>query len=423
MNSRIFTASVVIVLVCLSSQSWAFLEGTPDTIARTLQDTIAAAGQAGTAAHSRLVDDLDQYRRLDLTNHTRAEIVDTLRTQARAGRFPAYVFERGNYNYQTGNNHLYLTGRNVSMYSLPIVQHTGITGRYNTSGTDYLVYLGEWRDRNGTTWVYAQDRNTGVRGWFEERNVVLVPNNTFRRFIADIQRGLQEYNLAAMRQGQKDSELINAGDSDSFVRATNKRIADNSRASQAGSFEARRTLERMLRDFQGVLSNSAMAKKTWEENDTYVQRLVRERKVSESLLGNGYKYDENGIIIYTPTSANIRQRPDPEAGVVAHTKAGNALRYLGERRGTDGAKWYLVQDSEGNTGWVSERMVKPVTVDNVRNFVRQIQNGLNGAGNVSSDEPAETTGQDKLMMNTAAGLSFLIALFALKKVFDFMREK
>ncbi len=58
------------------------------------------------------------------------------------------------------------------------------------------------------------------------------------------------------------------------------------------------------------------------------------------------------------------------------TKAGQALRYLGERLTTSGVKFYLADDMRGTVGWISERVVEIVPIDAAKVFRRQINEGM-----------------------------------------------
>ncbi|MBQ4431800.1 MAG: hypothetical protein II877_09870, partial [Synergistaceae bacterium] len=58
------------------------------------------------------------------------------------------------------------------------------------------------------------------------------------------------------------------------------------------------------------------------------------------------------------------------------TKAGQALRYLGERLTTSGVKFYHADDMRGTVGWISERVVEIFPIDAAKVFRKQIDEGL-----------------------------------------------
>lgn len=216
----------VLLSMCSVNRACAFLDGTPEQIEQILHNAITSAGQGSTLAHSFLMDELDLYGTLDLNDRTKTEVMNYLQRLEKSGLFPSYVLERGNYNYTGGSNYLYITGINVPMYSLPIKQNSSIISRLNTDGTDYLVYLGEWQDRSGNSWVFAQDRNNDSRGWIDGKSVRLVNNNTFRKIITEIQRGLQEYNFAVLtgirKEGREESKPVEISSEDIETIETTK---------------------------------------------------------------------------------------------------------------------------------------------------------------------------------------------------------
>lgn len=163
-----------------------------------------------------------------------------IRRLERAGNFPSYVLERGSYTYEPGMNYLYLTGRNVSMYSLPLLEASTRIARFNTAGTDYLMYFGEWKPQKGDAWVFARTINSGQTGWIEKRSVRLVTNLTFRQLIPEMQAGLQGYNITTVRTAQRTAEAINtdAVNYSRFTRAVESNILNTVKAAKGGNYTA-----------------------------------------------------------------------------------------------------------------------------------------------------------------------------------------
>ena len=363
------TVVAAALLLLFHLPAYAFLEDTPDGIEHSIQTLITAAKQGRPGSNQRLADELKQYQALDLKNHSSSEIINQLR---HTKTFPDYVFERGSYSYNPGTNYFYVTGRSVAMYSVPIIDSAVVTAKLNTRGTDYLKYLGEWKPQKGSAWVFARMRDSNRTGWIEKRNIKLVPNNTFRQLISDMQEGLQGYNLTTVRTTQRNSEVINTSYS-GFTREMGRKIAADIASSRRGNVTARRSLDDTLRMLSGILSRSDLAKKSWSDNDAYVQKLINDRKLDGRLLRAGYKYDESGVIIFTPDSAVVRSQPDAASNAVTSTRANASLRYLGERLTRSGVKYYLADDMKGNIGWISERTSELVPIDAVRAFRDQIE--------------------------------------------------
>ncbi len=375
---KLLSAAVVSLLLLSCISACAFLEGTPDVIERNIHSLIKQANKGDSSANQRLYNELIQYQELDLQTHSSAEIMKYIRRLEKAGRFPSYVLERGSYTYEGGANYMYLTGRNVSMYSLPLLEASTRIARFNTVGTDYLIYFGEWKPMKGEPWIFARTIDTGMMGWIEKRSTRPVSNMTFRQLIPEMQGGLQGYNITTVRTAQRTAEAINtdAVNYSKFTRAVESNILSTVKAAKGGNYTARNELAGLLRTWQGIASKSDLERKSWEENDAYVQQLVKGGRVDGRLLRAGYKYDESGIFIYTPESAAVRARPDSESANVMTTKAGQALRYLGERLTTSGVKFYLADDMRGTVGWISERVVEIVPIDAAKVFRQQIDEGL-----------------------------------------------
>ncbi|MBQ4431448.1 MAG: SH3 domain-containing protein [Synergistaceae bacterium] len=369
---------VASVCVMVAVPALAFLEGTPDVIERNVQNLIRQAKNGDSAAMHRLHDELNQYETLDLRNHSSGEIMNYIRRLERAGQFPSYVFERGSYTYDGGMNYMYLIGRNISMYSLPLLESATRIARLNTSGTDYLEYLGEWKPQKGDPWVFARMRESGQTGWIEKRSTRRVTNMTFRQLIPEMQAGLQGYNITTVRTAQRTAEAINtdAVNYSRFTRAVENNILSTVKAANGGNYTAKNELAGLLKTWQGVASKSDLARKSWDENDAYVQQLIKGGRVDGTFLRAGYKYDESGIFIYTPESATVRAKPDSESASIMTTKAGQALRYLGERLTRNGVKFYLADDMRGTVGWISERVVEIVPIDAAKVFRQQIEEGM-----------------------------------------------
>ena len=156
MLRKILLLSVIIaaLITCFKySPVYAFLEDTPQKIERNIQSLITSAKNGSSASNQRLATELEEYQKLDLTNHSSSEIINQLKS---IKNFPDYVFERGSYTYNTGTNHLYIKGRSVNMYSVPIIDSAVLITKLNTSGIDYLVYLGEWKPQKGSSWIFAE---------------------------------------------------------------------------------------------------------------------------------------------------------------------------------------------------------------------------------------------------------------------------
>ena len=358
--------------------AFAFMDAPPETWERELHNVIDKAKGGDTGSSRRLYQELELYQGLDLAKYSQSEILSYLKKLAGSGNFPDYVFERGGYSYTPNHNYLYVVGRNVNMYSHPVLDSALSVARFNSRGTDYLVNLGEWKTQGGLSWVFARTRDTGVTGWLERRNVQFVPNYRFQDIISDIRNGLAGYNSTTITETQKGSEAINnaAINYNSYTKNIERNILSEIKLAKSGSINAKASLRDRLDYFKKIANRSSFGKKSWYENDSYTQGLVKQQKISGNYFRTGYKYDESGLVIITPDAANIRQEPDADSTRLAGTKPNTALRYLGERLNRNGEKWYLVDDNKGNIGWIIERVIEIIPIDAVKTFAKQIEDSL-----------------------------------------------
>jgi len=358
--------------------SCAFLEDVPEEIERELQVLIEQAKDGDTGSNRKLHRELNLYQSLDLSRHSKDEILSRIEKLISSGNFPEYVLERGEYSYTPNQNYLYLSGRNVNMYSHPVLDSSLSIAKFNSGGVDYLINLGEWKTQSGLLWVFAQSRETGITGWLERRNVHFVPNYKFQDFISDITSGLAGYNVTTIQETQKGSEAINSAavNYNNYTKNLERNILADIKLSKSGSINAKAGLRDRLDYFNRIAKRPAFAKKSWHENDAYTQQLIKQKKISGHLFRAGYKYDESGIVIITPDAANIRQEPDADSKRLAGTKPNTPLRYLGERLNKQGEKWYLVDDNKGNIGWVIERVIEIIPIEAVKFFADQIEKAL-----------------------------------------------
>ena len=374
---KILGLAVSFILI-FSMNACAFLEDVPEEIERNLQILIEKAKDGDTGANRQLHQEYNLYHGLDLSRHSQTEILNRLKRLESTGNFPEYVFERGEYSYTPNHNYLYLSGRNVNMYSHPVLDSSLSTAKFNSGGTDYLINLGEWKTQSGRSWVFAQTMETGLTGWLERRNVNFVPNYKFQDIISSITSGLAGYNVTTIQETQKGSEVINSAavNYNSYTKNLERNILSDIKSAKSGSINAKASLRDRLAFLNKIAKRSSFAKKSWYENDSYTQQLIKQKKISGHFFRAGYKYDESGLVIVTPDAANIRQEPDSDSKRLAGTKPDTPLRYLGERLNKQGEKWYLVDDNKGNIGWIIERVVEIIPVEAVKSFANQIEKAL-----------------------------------------------
>ncbi|MBR4195174.1 MAG: hypothetical protein IKQ95_00505 [Synergistaceae bacterium] len=258
---KLLSAAVVSLLLLSCIPACAFLEGTPDVIERNIHSLIKQANKGDSSANQRLYNELTQYQELDLQTHSSAEIMNYIRRLEKAGQFPSYVLERGSYTYEGGANYMYLTGRNVSMYSLPLLEASTRIARFNTVGTDYLIYFGEWKPMKGEPWIFARTIDTGMMGWIEKRSTRPVSNMTFRQLIPEMQGGLQGYNITTVRTAQRTAEAINtdAVNYSKFTRAVESNILSTVKAAKGGNYTARNELAGLLRTGRASRQNLTLS--------------------------------------------------------------------------------------------------------------------------------------------------------------------
>ena len=368
---KLFKFSLLLAVLWCES-CYAFLEDSPEKIERSIKTLAASARQGITSANRKLHEELELYQELDLTRH---EIDDMLRKMKRY-RLPDYVLDRGSLTYSQGNNYIYVTGRNVGFYSMPMKEAQVMITRLNAG---YMIYMGEWKPQSQTqkaiSWVFARGLDSNKAGWIERSSVQFIANSRLAAILADIKEGIAGYNLTTMRRAQKDSQSVNRDSLNysTFTQDMSRQLTSTLRSARSGSMKARRELEAFQKTLTGILTKKDLSPKSWSENDEYVQKLIHEGRLNASSLRAGYKYDEAGLVIYTPDKAAIRSEPDSESQGITTTKAGQALRYLGERMTRSGVKFYLADDLKGNTGWISERVSEVIPVEAVQAMNAEIQ--------------------------------------------------
>ena len=372
----IFAAGLILIF-CFSS--YAFMDTRPEQWERELHQVIDKAKDGDTGSSRRLYQELENYQGLDLSKHSEPEILSQLKRLTRSGAFPEYVFDRGGYSYTPNHNYLYIVGKNINMYSHPVLDSSQSVAKFNTSiAVDYLINLGEWKTQGGLSWVFARTRSSGLTGWLERRNVQFVPNYKFQEIISDIKSGLAGYNSTTITETQKGSEAINSAtiNYNSYTKNLERNILSEIKLAKSGSINAKATLRDRLDYFKKIAGRSTFAKKSWYENDAYTQQLVKEQKISGNYFKTGYKFDESGLVIITPDAANIRQEPDANSNRIAGTKPNTPLRYLGERLNKNGEKWYLVDDNKNHIGWIIERVIEIIPIEAIKTFTKQIDDSL-----------------------------------------------
>ena len=375
-TKKIFSIFAALISIFIFSvTAFAFMDTPPETWERDLHQLIEKARGGDTGSNRRLYEELALYQGLDLTRHSQSEILSNI---SRLSSFPDYIFERGEYSYTPNYNYLYVVGRNINMYSHPVLDSALSIARFNSNGTDYLVNLGEWKTQGGLSWVFARTRDTNLTGWLERRNVQFVPNYRFSDIISDIRSGLAGYNSTTITETQRSSEAINSAaiNYNSYTKNLERNILSEIKSAKSGSINAKASLRDRLDYFKKIAGRLSFAKKSWNENDAYMQSLIKQQKISENYFRTGYKYDESGLVIVTPDAANIREEPDADSTRLAGTKPNTALRYLGERLNRNGEKWYLVDDNKGNIGWIIERVIETIPIEAVKTFTKQIEDSL-----------------------------------------------
>lgn len=185
----IFCTLFVIVLI-EAGTSLAFTEVNIDRLHTEIQGIIQQKKKGNANASNRLQKLAETLSKIDTHDYSQEENIARLQDFIKSGKIPSYIFaKKGQYKYIPHNNVLYLAGTHIRMRSQPNKQARIIT-TLNKEYTDYLTYLGEWKNPRGERWILVSnglDRNiTGELGWIYGEYVRLVPNNTIRNILSEI---------------------------------------------------------------------------------------------------------------------------------------------------------------------------------------------------------------------------------------------
>ena len=131
---------------------------------------------------------LNDLSKMDINQYTQADMLKYIKNLIAQNKIPSYILDRGKYSYVKNNNVLYLKGTNIRLRSEPNTNARIIT-TLNTDTTNYLTYLGEWKNSQGERWVLVVNNLSGASqklGWIFGKYTVLVSNSTIQKLINQI---------------------------------------------------------------------------------------------------------------------------------------------------------------------------------------------------------------------------------------------
>lgn len=186
-QNRILCFAFMLIMAWRTEIALAFTDMSIEKLDKELSKLMQEAQQGNKKASNRLKKALEILYKVDISKHSQEEIITELQSFAKEGKIPSYFFDkRGQYMYVENNNLMYLVGTNIRLRSQPNTQAKIIT-TLNTETTDYLTYLGEWKNPKGERWVLAinslNNHNSGELGWIYGKYVILVPNTKIQSMI------------------------------------------------------------------------------------------------------------------------------------------------------------------------------------------------------------------------------------------------
>ena len=167
-----------------SGISHAFTDMSMTALDKAMKEMKQGSSKAGSTIRSML----EKFSGADLKRYTSEETIAEVKKLIQSGKVQAYIMDKGHYTYTEGNNILHVDGTNVRMRSQPNAK-ARIIATFNTKTTDYLAYLGEWKNLKGERWVLVKEnlsrKASGRLGWIYGKYVRLVPNTWLQKFISD----------------------------------------------------------------------------------------------------------------------------------------------------------------------------------------------------------------------------------------------
>ena len=200
---------LIVVMIFVAEKAFAFTDMSIEKLSKELQETLLQQKQGNKKVAVRLKRTLEILSKIDIEKHTQEETIAGLQRFVKEGKIPAYIFDkRGQYKYIENNNILYLVGKNIRLRSQPNTQ-ARIVATLNTETTDYLTYLGEWKNLKGERWFLTQNslnhNNNDDLGWIYGKYVRLVPNTKIQNIIATL-KGQQ--TISDKRETSSDKKQI-----------------------------------------------------------------------------------------------------------------------------------------------------------------------------------------------------------------------
>ena len=157
-------------------------------------------------------------RSLNYKKYDEQYVIENIQqTIKRYKTIPAYVLEKGSFNYIENHNNLIIKGTKVNFRSQPNKQARIIRQLRTNEDIDldcFLLYYGDWTSPKGEHWILGYDifskKATRSPGWVYADFAQVVPNSRFQNLITQIQQSLTQpqkrtSQQQVTRQKSKDS--------------------------------------------------------------------------------------------------------------------------------------------------------------------------------------------------------------------------
>ena len=170
------------------------------------------------SAQKKLRATLQLLRSLNYKKYDEQYVIENIQqTIKRYKTIPAYVLEKGRFNYIENHNNLIIKGTKVNFRSQPNKQARIIRQLRTNEDIDldcFLLYYGDWTSPKGEHWILGYDifskKATRSPGWVYADFAQVVPNSRFQNLITQIQQSLTQpqkrtSQQQVTRQKSKDS--------------------------------------------------------------------------------------------------------------------------------------------------------------------------------------------------------------------------
>lgn len=160
-------------------------------------------------AQKKLRATLKLLQSLNYRKYGKQYVIENIQqTIKRYKTIPAYVLEKGRFNYIEDHNNLIIKGTKVNFRSQPNKQARIIRQLRINEGVDldcFLLYYGDWTSPKGEHWILGYDilskKAAQLPGWVYADFAQVVPDSRFQNLITQIQQSLtQSQNIQPQKR-------------------------------------------------------------------------------------------------------------------------------------------------------------------------------------------------------------------------------